>query len=82
MGANRGRYRNAALDALVDQARVQPDREKRRLLFSEIQKVVSEDLPYLSLWYPDNVSVHRSRVSNIELTPSGDYDFLGNVEAR
>ena len=81
-GANRGRYRNATLDALVDQARVQPDREKRRLLFSEIQKVAAEDLPYLSLWYPDNVSVHRSRVSNIELTPAGDYDFLGNIEAR
>jgi peptide/nickel transport system substrate-binding protein len=81
-GANRGRYRNTILDALMDQARIQPDREKRRKLFSEIQKDAAEDLPYLSLWFLDNVSVHRDRISNIELTPSGDYDFLGNIAAK
>ena len=81
-GANRGRYRNTALDALMDQARVQLDREKRRMLFSEIQKEAAEDLPYMSLWYLDNVSVHRARISNIELDPSGDYDFLGNIIAK
>jgi peptide/nickel transport system substrate-binding protein len=81
-GANRGRYRNAALDALIDQARVESDREKRRELFSKIQKDVSEDVPYLSLWLQDNVCVHRARISNVQLSPSGDFDFLVNVEAR
>ena len=81
-GANRGRYRNAALDELIDQARVESDREKRRKLFGEIQKDVAEDLPYLSLWLRDNVCVHRARISNVQLTPSGDYDFLVNIEAR
>jgi len=82
MGANRGRYRNAALDALMDQARIQTDREKQRQLFSEIQKEVAEELPYLSLWHFDNVSVHRKRISNIQLTPSGDFDFLRNIAAH
>jgi peptide/nickel transport system substrate-binding protein len=82
MGANRGRYRNAMLDALMDQARVQTDREKRRQLYSEIQKEVAEELPYLSLWHFDNISVHRKRISNIELAPSGDFDFLRNIEAQ
>jgi peptide/nickel transport system substrate-binding protein len=81
-GANRGRYRNAALDALIDQARVESDREKRRELFSKIQKDVSEDVPYLSLWLQDNVCVHRARISNVQLSPSGDFDFLVNIEAR
>ena len=81
-GANRGRYRNAALDGLIDQARVESDREKRRRLFSEIQKDVSEDVPYLSLWLQDNVCVHRARISNVQLSPSGDFDFLVNIEAR
>jgi peptide/nickel transport system substrate-binding protein len=81
-GANRGRYRNAALDALMDQARVEGDREKRRKLFSEIQKDVAEDAPYLSLWLQDNICVHRARISNVRLTPSGDYDFLREIEAR
>jgi len=81
-GANRGRYRNAALDALMDQARVEGDREKRRKLFSEIQKDVAEDAPYLSLWLQDNICVHRARISNVRLMPSGDYDFLREIEAR
>ena len=81
-GANRGRYRNAALDKLIDQARVEPDREKRRKLFGDIQKDVAEDLPYLSLWLRDNICVHRARISNVQLTPSGDFDFLVNIEAR
>jgi peptide/nickel transport system substrate-binding protein len=82
MGANRGRYRNAMLDALMDQARVQTDREKRRQLYSEIQKEVAEELPYLSLWHFDNITVHRNRISKIELAPSGDFDFLRNIEAQ
>jgi peptide/nickel transport system substrate-binding protein len=81
-GANRGRYRNAALDILMDQARRESDREKRRKLFSEIQKEVAEDAPYLSLWLQDNVCVHRARISNVRLAPSGDFDFLVNIEAR
>jgi peptide/nickel transport system substrate-binding protein len=81
-GANRGRYRNAALDGLMEQARVEVDREKRRTLFGEIQKDVAADVPYLSLWLRDNVCVHRERISNVQLSPSGDYDFLVNIEAR
>jgi peptide/nickel transport system substrate-binding protein len=82
LGANRGRYRNAALDALLDQARNETDREKRRKFFSEIQKMVAEDAPYMSLWYQDNISVHRERITNVQLSPTGDYDFLRYVEAR
>jgi peptide/nickel transport system substrate-binding protein len=81
-GANRGRYRNAMLDALMDQARTEVDREKRRGLYSQIQKEVAEDLPYLSLWHVDNVSVHRERIRDIQLAPSGDFDFLRSIEAQ
>ncbi|MGH9593074.1 MAG: ABC transporter substrate-binding protein, partial [Bryobacteraceae bacterium] len=78
-GANRGRYRNAQLDALVDRAHTEFDRQKRIAIFGEVQQIVAEDEPYLPLWFLDNVSVHRKRVTNIMLTPSGDYDFLGSV---
>ena len=81
-GANRGRYRNAKLDALVDQARVEPDREKRRAIYSQVQQILSTDLPYLPLWFQDNVSVHRRRVGNILLGPGGDYDFLVGSAAK
>ncbi len=78
-GANRGHYRNPHLDALLDQARVEPSLVRRRQLFGEVQRIVGEDLPYLSLWYMDNISVHRRRLGNIALTPAGDYDFLAEI---
>jgi peptide/nickel transport system substrate-binding protein len=82
MGGNRGHYRNASLDALLDQARVESDEEKRRALFSHVEKIVAEEAPYLSLWFMDNVSVHRKRIGGVELSPTGDYDFLQSIEAK
>jgi peptide/nickel transport system substrate-binding protein len=82
MGGNRGHYRNPEVDALLDQARVEGDREKRRELFSKVQKIIAEDLPYVSLWFMDNVSVHRKRISDLEISPTGDYDFLRSIEAQ
>lgn len=82
MGGNRGHYRNAPLDALLDQARIESNQEKRRALFSQIQKIVAQDVPYISLWFMDNVSVHRKRVSDVQLSPTGDYDFLRNISAQ
>jgi len=81
-GANRGHYRNPQVDALLDQARVEGDREKRRALFNRVQNVIAEDLPYVSLWFMDNVSVHRKRISGVQLSPTGDYDFLRSIEAK
>jgi peptide/nickel transport system substrate-binding protein len=81
-GANRGRYRNAQLDALVDQARVESDRKKRKAIFSEVQRIVAEEEPYLPLWFLDNICVHQKRVTNIDLTPSGDYEFLSGIILR
>jgi peptide/nickel transport system substrate-binding protein len=82
MGGNRGHYRNPEVDALLDQARVESDQGKRRELFSKVQKIIAEDLPYLSLLFMDNVSVHRKRISDVQLSPTGDYDFLRSIEAR
>lgn len=81
-GANRGHYRNAALDALIDQQSVEMDMAKRKALLSQIQKIVAEDEPYINLWYMDNVCVHRDRVTGIEIQPDGGYDFLKTAELK
>jgi peptide/nickel transport system substrate-binding protein len=75
-GANRGHYKNPQLDALLDQARVEMDVQKRKEILSKIQKILAVDEPYIDLWYADNVCVHRKRLTNIVLPPGGDFDFL------
>jgi peptide/nickel transport system substrate-binding protein len=78
-GPNRGRYRNAQVDELTEKIRVEMDRQKRKALCSEVQKIVAEDLPYIPLWYTDVVSVHRRALGEVQLTPMGDYDFLAGL---
>lgn len=75
-GANRGHYRNPQLDVLLDEARVTTDRAKRKKILSQIQQLVATDEPYINLWYYDNISVHSRRITNIQLSPGGDFDFL------
>jgi len=81
-GSNRGHYRNPRLDALLAQARAEPGRERRRQILAAVQKIVADDLPYLNLWYMDNVSVHRRRIGNVILEPTGGYDFLTGITLR
>ena len=75
-GANRGHYRNPRVDELTSAIAKEMDKEKRRQLSSEVQKIVAEDVPYISLWYVDVVSVHQKQLGQIELTPTGEYTFL------
>jgi len=76
VGANRGHYRNAELDLLLDRARVEMDQAKRKEILARVQEIVATDEPYINLWYVDNICVHRDRLEGITLSPGGDYDFL------
>ena len=78
-GANRGRYRNPQMDALTERIRMEMDREKRKALCSEAQKILANDLPYLPLWLPDVVSVHRRSLGDLPLSATGDFDFLATL---
>jgi peptide/nickel transport system substrate-binding protein len=79
-GANRSYYSNRKLDALIDKARRETDQNARKALYVEVQSILAADLPYINLWYLDNVLVHTRRVENLRLNPSGNYDFLRTAE--
>jgi peptide/nickel transport system substrate-binding protein len=79
-GGNRTYYANPRVDALIDQARAEPDQNARRQIYLEVQRILADDLPYINLWYLDNVMVHTKRVRNLTLNPSGNYDFLKTAE--
>jgi len=79
-GANRSFYSNPKVDALIDRARRETDPSIRKPLYAEVQRILAEDLPYIDLWYLDNVIVHTRRVKNLKLNPAGNYDFLRTAE--
>jgi peptide/nickel transport system substrate-binding protein len=77
---NRGYYSNPRLDQLVDEGRRTADQNKRKQIYDEVQRIVAAELPYINLWYFDNVVVHSARVHNLHVGPAGNYDFLTAVE--
>ncbi len=81
-GANRGRYADARMDALLAQAAAEPDQEKRRGLYLEVQQILAEELPSIPLWYPDNVVVHSPRLAGVTPNAGGSFDFLRSAQLR
>jgi peptide/nickel transport system substrate-binding protein len=79
-GANRGRYRSAAADRLIERARDAADLAHQAELYGELQRLLLRDLPYVPLWYEDQVYAARREVSGYRLAPDGNYDALAGVE--
>ena len=75
-GSNRGGYRNPAVDRLAERGRLTADPIERRGIYAELQRIVAEDLPYVSLWYPNNVVMLKRRVEDFVPSPSGDWRSL------
>lgn len=78
-GANRGGYRNPEVDRLVKLGRGVWDRQERKKIYSQVQKILAEDLPYVSLWYTMNVAVLDKRIRGFRLMPTGDLISLRDV---
>jgi len=81
-GADRGYYANPRVDELIDAGRRETNLAKRRAIYGELQRILAEDLPYINLWYLDNVLVTSQRVANAAVRGSGSYDFLTTAELR
>jgi peptide/nickel transport system substrate-binding protein len=77
--ANRGYYVNPEIDRLIEAGRSTVDQEKRKQIYAHVQEILARDLPYINLWYFDNVVVHSTRVRDLHINPAGNYDFLTSV---
>ena len=81
-GGNRGHYRNAHVDALLNAAAETTDQSVRRRDYIEVQQILADELPGIPLWYPDNEVVHSQRLEGIAPAGSGDYDYLRSAWLR
>ena len=81
-GANRGRYRAPEADRLIEAARSDPDLTRQALIYRELQVLLLKALPYLPLWYEDQIYASRQEISGYRLAPDGNYDGLVDIELR
>ncbi len=78
-GFNRGHFADPQVDALLDRAATSPDPSERLKLFGEVQRLLADQVPYISLWTKTNVAVAQRSVSGVELSPFADFFFLKHV---
>jgi peptide/nickel transport system substrate-binding protein len=79
-GANRGRYLSSDADALIDAAAAASDPARQAALYRALQHLLHQDLPYLPLWFEDQVLATRDGVAGYALAPDGAYDGLATVD--
>ncbi len=70
-GNNRGDYSNPRMDQLVEAADATIDPAARRAIYVQVQQLAADQLPYVSLWWDDNVAAFDCRLEGFEPYPSG-----------
>lgn len=78
-GRNRGRYTNPVVDRLLLESRRTLDRQRLVSLYHTIQRILSEDMPYINLWHMTNVAIIPANLQGFVLYPAGDLTSLQAV---
>ena len=80
VGANRGRYKNEEIDALLNRAQIEQDKTVQATLYRKVQEILFMQLPYVPLWYEDHVYIARKSMKGYVIHTDGNYDGLRYVE--
>ncbi len=63
-GANRWRFRSAALDAALERGRLSSVRNERIAAYEQAQHILAAQLPVIPLWHDDVVAITSSRLTD------------------
>jgi oligopeptide transport system substrate-binding protein len=66
---NTGNYSNPALDAVLDQARVEQDVTKRIQLYQQAEQIIVQDAPALFIMYAVSYELVRQNIKGFVMTP-------------
>lgn len=75
-GANRGRFIDARVDTLIETAEVESSLSKQAEYYRELQQILFDALPYIPLWYEDNVVAMKNDIQGYVLSTDGNFDSL------
>lgn len=66
-------YKNEALDKLALQAQQEQDETKRKEMYYELQRIFSEDAPFIFLFHTPNSYVTQKNVHGFQVSNMGSY---------
>lgn len=68
--SNRAQYSNAAVDKLLEDAKVEVDPDKRAELYKQAQQTIMDEGAWTFLYYPKQALAYRSNISGIQILPT------------
>jgi peptide/nickel transport system substrate-binding protein len=78
-GLNRGHYREAEVDALIEAAESETSLARQRLLYQAIARRLLYDLPYVPLWFETQTAVLRADIEAYAIDADGSFDGLTTI---
>lgn len=72
-------YHQTAYDQLSASLSQTSDLPARKEVYSWMQKILSQDLPVIPLWYVKNRIIYRDTIDNVRLRPDGSYEWILDV---
>ncbi len=78
-GANYGHYSNAQVDDLFKQGRSTTDNAQRKKIYTDLAKVLNEEVPWIFLWSPNSIHAHNKRLVGFK-PPSYATHLVWNAE--
>lgn len=78
-GGNRGAYVDLVLDRLIEQAQESSNISKRSKIYAQIENRLLNTLPYIPLWFEDNITVISKRL--VDFKPTRTASFLPLTQA-
>ncbi len=75
-GANRGRFSSPEVDRLIENAETEDNIDLQAPLYHALQAQLLKELPYVPLWYEDQILALRQGVENYRIAGDGNYNGL------
>ena len=79
-GANRGRFNDSEIDVILELAKTETSLSKQALLYKDLQENLIKSLPYIPLWYEDNVLISKFAIEGYKLRADGNFDSLMSIK--
>jgi peptide/nickel transport system substrate-binding protein len=74
---NNAGYTNPKVETLLDAARLLSDMNQRKRAYSDVTKILADDLPYIWIYFPKEYKLVSTRVRGFVQVPDGMMRFRG-----
>ena len=80
LGVNRGQYTDPLADTLIAKAESASGTSQQQNIYRSLQIHLLDTLPYVPLWYEENIALTTSTVRGYTLRTDGNFDGLLHVQ--